>query len=84
MAAPTAITDIGRYSVGDRILHVALITGGTTLTAASINLNRIETAWFQDVDDANPIQVSAYSGTSITFEEITAGKKQLVFVIGYE
>jgi hypothetical protein len=84
MAASTAILDVGRYSLGDKILKVVRLTGGTTITAASVNLTRIETCWFQDIDDANPIQCSAYAGTSITFEEITAAKTQLCFIIGIE
>lgn len=83
MAAPTAILKKGRHAWGDKVLTVHLITGGTTVTAVNVGLSRIENAWFQDVDDDNPIQVSAYAGTSITFEEITATKTQLLFCVGY-
>jgi hypothetical protein len=49
-----------------------------------VRLKRIEATWFQDVDDANPIQATTYSGTAVVNEEITATKKQLMFCIGHE
>lgn len=84
MAAYTAISEVGRYHVGDRILVVSLVTGGVGVNASAIRLKRIESTWFQDVDDANPIQCSTYSGTAVVNEEITATKKQLMFCIGHE
>jgi hypothetical protein len=83
MAAPTAITKLGRHAWGDKVLTVHSITGGTVVTAVQVGLSKIENAWFQDVDDANPLAVSVYAGSSITFEEITATKIQLLFCVGY-
>lgn len=84
MAAYTAISEVGRYHVGDKILVVSLVTGGIGVPASAMRLTRIESTWFQDVDDANPIQCSTYSGTAVVNEEITATKKQLMFCIGTE
>ena len=84
MAAYTAVEEVGRYHVGDKILVVSLITGGIGISAKAIRLARIENTWFQDVDDANPIQCSTYAGTAVVNEEITAAKKQLMFCIGHE
>jgi hypothetical protein len=36
MAASTAILDVGRYSLGDKILKVVRLTGGTTITLCFI------------------------------------------------
>jgi hypothetical protein len=84
MAAYTAITHVGRYHFGDKILVVNEVTGGIGVPASVMHLTRIEATWFQDIDDANPIQCSTYSGTAVVNEEITATKKQLMFCIGYE
>ena len=84
MAAYTAIEEVGRYSFGDMILIVSLVTGGIGLGASVVRLTRIEATWFQDVDDDNPIQCTTYSGTAVVNEEITATKKQLMFTLGYE
>jgi hypothetical protein len=84
MAGYTAISEVGRYSFGDRILVVSLVTGGIGVSASVVRLKRIEATWFQDVDDANPIQATTYSGTAVVNEEITATKKQLMFCIGHE
>jgi hypothetical protein len=83
MAAPTAMTIIGRHPIGDRWIVSAELTGGTTVTAASLGLVTIEACWFQDVDDDNSLDVSDFSGSSITFTEITATKKQVLNVIGF-
>jgi hypothetical protein len=83
MAAPTAITILGRHNLGDRWMVSAAITGGTTVTATSLGLIRIDCAWFQDVDDNNDTPISVYAGSSITFTEITATKIQVINVIGF-
>jgi len=83
MAAPTALSIKGRHNLGDRWIVSAALTGGTTVTAASLGLIRIDCAWFQDVDDNNSIDISDYAGSSITFTEITAGSIQLLHVIGF-
>jgi hypothetical protein len=83
MAAPTAVTILGRHPIADRWLVTAELTGGTTITAAALGLVRIDAVWFQDVDDDNSLDVSVYAGSSITFTEITAAKKQVLFAIGH-
>ena len=83
MAAPTAMTILGRHNLGDRWMVSAALTGGTTVTAASLGLVRIDCAWFQDVDDNNSIDISDYAGSSITFTEITAAKIQVLNVLGF-
>ena len=83
MAAPTAMTILGRHPLADRWLVTAELTGGTTVTAVSLGLVRIDAVWFQDVDDNNSLDVSVYAGPSITFTEITATKKQVLFAIGH-
>lgn len=84
MAAYTAISEVGRYHFGEKILVVSLVTGGIGMNASVFRLKRIEATWFQDIDDANPIQCTTYSGTAVVNEEITATKQQLMFCIGYE
>jgi hypothetical protein len=84
MAAYTAISEVGRYSFGNRILVVTKVTGGIGVTAKAMRLTRIEATWFQDVDDDNPIQATTYEGTAVVNEEITATKIQLMFCIGHE
>jgi hypothetical protein len=42
MAAYTAISEVGRYHVGDKILVVSLVTGGIGVPASVIRLKRIE------------------------------------------
>jgi len=83
MAAPTAMTILGRHNLGDRWMVSAAITGGTTVTAVSLGLIRIDCAWFQDVDDNNDTPISSYAGSSVTFTEITATKIQVLNVIGF-
>jgi hypothetical protein len=84
MAAYTAIEEVGRYSLGDKILVVSLVTGGIGVDASVVRLARIENTWFQDVDDDNDIMASTYAGTAVVNEEITATKKQLMFCVGTE
>ena len=72
--------------IGDLLLKIVKVTGdgsATTMTAGSIGLSYITAVWTQDVDDDNALQISTYSGTTITFEAITATKVQLFFVLGY-
>jgi len=84
MAAYTAISEVGRYSLGDKILVVSLVTGGVGVDASVVRLTRIENTWFQDVDDDNDIMASTYAGTAVVNEEITASKTQLMFCVGNE
>jgi hypothetical protein len=83
MADYTAISEVGRYSLGDRILVVSLVTGGVGVAASVVGLTRITNVWFQDVDDDNKIYATT-TGTAVANEEITAGFKQLMFTVGYE
>jgi hypothetical protein len=83
MAAPTAMTILGRHNLGDRWMVSAAITGGTVVTAISLGMIRIDCAWFQDVDDNNDTPISDYAGESVTFTEITATKIQVLNVIGF-
>jgi hypothetical protein len=84
MAAYTAISEVGRYNLGDKVLVVSLVTGGIGVPASVLGLARIENTWFQDVDDDNDIMCSTYSGTAVVNEEITAEKTQLMFCVGNE
>jgi hypothetical protein len=84
MAAYTDIEEVGRYSLGDKILVVSLVTGGVGVNASVVRLKRIENTWFQDVDDDNDIMASTYAGTAVVNEEITATKEQLMFCVGTE
>jgi hypothetical protein len=80
------ITVKQRFSLGDRWLVAAEITGdgsATSITALSLGLTRIDLVWWADVDDDNALQTSTYAGTSITTEAISSGKKQLLFCIGH-
>jgi hypothetical protein len=84
MAAYTAISEVGRYSLGDRILVVSAVTGGIGMDASVIRLKRVENVWFQNVDDDHVVSATTYSGTAIVNEEITATKIQLMFAVGHE
>jgi len=79
------LTVVKRLNLGNRWLVVVSALGdGTTITAQSVGLQRIDTSWTQPVDEAAaPILISAPSGTSITFATTTAGDTNLFFLIGY-
>lgn len=82
------ITRLNRCNIGDRILVVVSALSGaggeTSITAAEVGLQRIDSAWTQSVDEAAaPIAISDYSGTSITFGALTNGDTSLFFLIGY-
>lgn len=88
MAAITSanISIVQRLTLGNRVLVVAKVKGvGTTFNASQVGLVRIDSCWTQSIDDAvtEPIKISDYSGTSITFAELTAGDYSLFFMIGY-
>jgi hypothetical protein len=78
-------TIVSRLTLGNRVLVVVSALGdGTTITAASVGLQRIDTCWTQPVDEAAaPIKISSTSGSSITFDTTTAGDTNLFFLIGY-
>jgi hypothetical protein len=84
MAAYTAIEEVGRYNLGDKVLVVSKVTGGVGVAASVLGLARIENTWFQDIDDDNDIMASTYAGTAVVNEEITATKFQLMFCVGTE
>ena len=79
------LTKVKRITLGNRVLVIVSALGdGTSITAKSVGLSRIDTAWTQSVDEANnPIHISSPSGTSITFGTTTAGDTSLFFLIGY-
>lgn len=79
------LTIVKRLNLGNRWLVVVSSLGdGTTISAAEVGLQRIDTVWTQPVDEAAaPILISDTSGTSITFATTTAGDTNLWFIVGY-
>jgi hypothetical protein len=86
---PTAnISVLKRINLGNRVLVVASVKSdatGVSYDASVVGLSRIDACWCQSVDDtAIPsVNISDYSGTSITFLVSTSGKYYLHFLIGY-
>lgn len=78
---------VKRHSgIGDLLLKIVEVTGDgstTSITAVSVGLTYIVACWSQDVDDNNALQMSTYSGTSVTIEAISDTKKQLFFFVGW-
>ena len=85
MAAREAdvITMIARETLGDRILVIANVTGGTWLRAKSVSLQHIDYCWTQNVSDDAAIAVSDYEGEIITYTETDVDEDVLFFMIGH-
>jgi hypothetical protein len=78
-----AITILARETLGDRVLVIAAVTGGTWFTAKSVRLHNIDYCWTQNVSDDAAIAVSDYSGSTITYTEVDNDEVVLFFLIGY-
>lgn len=83
MAAITARTILARETLGDRVLVVVAVTGGTTFTAKTMRLHHIDYCWTQNVSDDAAIAVSDYEGESITYDAVDSDEVVLFFLIGY-
>jgi len=82
------LTKVARTTFGNRVFtcYSALSTAGgeTSITAKSVGLSRIDVAWTQSVDEATAeLDISDWSGSSITFGALTNGDTTLFFFIGY-
>jgi hypothetical protein len=77
------VTILARETLGDRVLVIAVVTGGTWLTARSLQLHHIDYCWIQNVSDDAAIAVSDYSGATITYTEADNDEDNLFFLIGY-
>ena len=77
---------VKRLVMGDRVMVVVEITGDgstTSVTAASVGLQRIDAAFSHSIDDTGNGYISDYSGSSITMTAVDNTKKRLFFFIGY-
>jgi hypothetical protein len=77
------VTILARETLGDRVLVIAVVRGGTWLTARSLQLHNIDYCWTQNVSDDGAIAVSDYSGSTITYTEVDNDEDVLFFLIGY-
>ena len=79
-------TEVSRQTIGNKVLTCYAITGDgsvTTITALAMKLSRIECAWLSDINDAQELYLSTYSGSTVEVDTaIQSGQIQLLFCIG--
>ena len=78
------LTKLERIVLGDKVLAIVSAYGdGTTITAKSVGLERIYSAWCQGWDETTPYRNIINHGTYIEFGPTSAGKTNVFFLVGY-